>query len=116
MVPEACCQHASQNGEMGLEQCLSGNMMYRNNKVTSDIDTVILSPLFKTMSVPNWSQRQLRGNVEELAESCMAFPYIGWQTILLCGIQCAVTSVSTHMSIVGMQPCLIKLRPYAAKL
>ncbi|TNN81998.1 Tetraspanin-18 [Liparis tanakae] len=35
MVPEACCQRASQPGELAYinqEQCLSGNMMFRNNK------------------------------------------------------------------------------------
>ncbi|KAG7231111.1 hypothetical protein INR49_027151, partial [Caranx melampygus] len=35
MVPEACCQHASQAGELAYisqEQCLSGSMMFRNNK------------------------------------------------------------------------------------
>ncbi|KAI4825859.1 hypothetical protein KUCAC02_021524 [Chaenocephalus aceratus] len=35
MVPEACCQHASQTGELAYinkEQCLLGNMMFRNNK------------------------------------------------------------------------------------
>lgn len=45
MVPEACCQRASQSEEMASisqEQCLSGNMMFRNNKVTSDIYTVKL--------------------------------------------------------------------------
>eukprot|EP00064_Thunnus_orientalis_P002632 superscaffoldBa00000198_g2639 len=35
MVPEACCQRASQTGELAdisQEQCLSGSMMFRNNK------------------------------------------------------------------------------------
>ncbi|MEQ2176260.1 hypothetical protein XENOCAPTIV_009993, partial [Xenoophorus captivus] len=35
MVPEACCQRILQNGERvysSQEQCLSGNMMFRNNK------------------------------------------------------------------------------------
>jgi len=40
MVPEACCQRASQTGELAYiskEQCLLGNMMFRNNKASSDI-------------------------------------------------------------------------------
>lgn len=48
MVPEACCQRASQTGELAYisqEQCLSGNMMFRNNKVTSDIYHDISLPL-----------------------------------------------------------------------
>uniref|UniRef100_A0A7N6BN85 Tetraspanin n=1 Tax=Anabas testudineus TaxID=64144 RepID=A0A7N6BN85_ANATE len=35
VVPEACCQRASQTGDLASisqEQCLSGNMMFRNNK------------------------------------------------------------------------------------
>uniref|UniRef100_A0A3Q2ZV73 Tetraspanin n=1 Tax=Kryptolebias marmoratus TaxID=37003 RepID=A0A3Q2ZV73_KRYMA len=35
VVPEACCQRASQSGELvytSQEHCLSGNMMFRNNK------------------------------------------------------------------------------------
>lgn len=38
MVPEACCLRATQSEELAYiskEQCLSGNMMFRHNKVTS---------------------------------------------------------------------------------
>lgn len=53
MVPQACCQRASQTGELAYisQQCLSGNMMFRNNKVTSDIYHDILS-LFLPPSKP----------------------------------------------------------------
>jgi len=47
VVPEACCQRVSQSGELSYtsqEQCLSGNMMFRNNKVTSDICFANLFP------------------------------------------------------------------------
>lgn len=46
-VPEACCQRASQAGELASiieEQCLTGNMMFRNNKVTSGSFLDISSP------------------------------------------------------------------------
>lgn len=47
VVPEACCQRASQSGDLvytSQEQCLLGNMMFRNNKVKSDVYYVILFP------------------------------------------------------------------------
>lgn len=81
MVPEACCQRASQTGELAYitqEQCLSGNMMFRNNKVTSDIcHDILLLPLsfslsFQTTSGFNQSRRQLRGDIQGLADSSMA--------------------------------------------
>lgn len=43
VVPEACCQRAAQTAESAYtsqEQCLSGNMMFRNNKVTFHIHHV----------------------------------------------------------------------------
>lgn len=46
-VPEACCQRASQAGELASiskEQCLTGNMMFRNNKVASGSFLGISSP------------------------------------------------------------------------
>lgn len=46
-VPEACCQRASQAGELASiskEQCLTGNMMFRNNKVTSGSFLNVSSP------------------------------------------------------------------------
>lgn len=46
-VPEACCQRASQAGELASisqEQCLTGNMMFRNNKVASGSFLDISSP------------------------------------------------------------------------
>lgn len=46
-VPEACCQRASQAGELASisqEQCLTGNMMFRNNKVASGSFLDVSSP------------------------------------------------------------------------
>lgn len=61
IVPDACCQRASQTEELAYinqHQCLTGNMMFRNNKVTCDIyhDTfslpcpLSLPPSFQTTS------------------------------------------------------------------
>lgn len=46
-VPEACCQRASQAAELASvskEQCLTGNMMFRNNKVSWGSFRSISSP------------------------------------------------------------------------
>lgn len=48
VVPEACCQRAIQAGELASisqEQCLTGTMMFRNNKVASGSFLNISSPL-----------------------------------------------------------------------
>lgn len=36
MVPEACCQRNGYLGDLGVEQCVSGGVAFRHNKVESE--------------------------------------------------------------------------------